>query len=48
MTETVKMQEENKNYEAPRLPNAVPKYIAPQIKPDKEESIKNMRTRFST
>ena len=48
MTETVKMREENKNYEAPRLPNAVPKCTAPQTKPDKEESIKNKRTRLST
>ena len=48
MTETLKMREENKNYEASCSPNAVPKYIAPQTKPEKEESIKNMRTRFLT
>ena len=48
MGETLKKKQENRNVEAPKLPAKVPKHIASKEKPDKDEAIKNIRTRFET
>ena len=48
MGETLKIKQENRNVQAPKLPAKVPKNIASKEKPDKAEAIKNIRTRFET
>ena len=44
--EVVNIRSSPERYIRPQLKD-VPEYIAPIEKPDKEESIQNMRTRFS-
>ena len=46
MEKTIKMKSENRNYKLMPLPLNVPKYWASKAKPDKNECIKNQRTRF--
>ena len=46
MSEVMHIQKSNEQCPLPKLVN-IPKNIAPVEKPDKEEAIKNMRTRFS-
>ena len=47
MDETIKMKNENMDYETPQLPDGVPKHLSSKPKPNKQESIKHKRTRFS-
>ena len=47
MEETIKMKFENRNYKLMPLPLNVPKHLASKAKPDKNECIKNQRTRFT-
>ena len=46
MEETIKMKSENRNYKLTPLPLNVRKYLVSKAKPDKNECIKNERTRF--
>ena len=46
MDEVMYIQNSNEKYELPKLEN-IPKTIAQIEKPNKEEAIKNIRTRFS-
>ena len=46
LEETIKMKSENRNCILMPLPLNVPKYLAFKAKPDKNECIKNQRTRF--
>ena len=46
MEETIKMKSENWNYKLAPLPLNVRKYWVSKAQPDKNECIKNERTRF--
>ena len=48
MKETVKFKMEDKKLDPFKLPSNIPKNIAPKEKPDKDEAIRNMCTRFET